>query len=226
MDTLIPKDSDAVIGSLSGFGRLVFRGTLRRLSEVGGMRSYLRGAKVLLKDFGEHAKQLTQRLKGAAEELAAKASRPFLHLPSSATSKEEEARRIAHEDGIKDGLHAPRRRALHILRPLPQPRGEAPGTGDPCAQVPSHLPLPGPSSVRLHQRPGPDLVPVFRPDLRQRPGVAGPADDRSRHRLPAAGQLFHLARRPGAGAEPDGPAVAGRLAGAAGRHCPDPEPLP
>jgi len=104
MDTFIAKHSDAVIGSLSGFDRLVFRGTLRPLSYVGGMKSYLWAAKVLLKDFGEHAKQLTKRLKGASEELAAKAFRPFLYLPSSATSKEEEARRIAHKDGIKDGL--------------------------------------------------------------------------------------------------------------------------
>jgi hypothetical protein len=104
MDTLIAKHLDAVTGSLSGFDRLVFRGTLRPLSSVGGMQSYLWAAKVLLKDFGEHAKPLTKRLQGASEELAAKASRPFLYLPSSAPSKEEQARRIAHEDGIQEGL--------------------------------------------------------------------------------------------------------------------------
>jgi hypothetical protein len=68
------------------------------------MKSYLWAAKVLLKDFGEHAKQLTKRLKGASAELAAQASRPFLYLPCSATSKEEQARRMAHADGMKEGL--------------------------------------------------------------------------------------------------------------------------
>ena len=41
-----------VIGILSGFDRLVFRGSLREICYAGGMRRYLSQAKVLLKGFG------------------------------------------------------------------------------------------------------------------------------------------------------------------------------
>jgi hypothetical protein len=104
MERFIEKHADAVIGTLSGMDRWVLRGTLRPLSHVGGMMSYLWAAKVRLKDFGDHALRLSKRLIGASEETAAQASRPFLYLPSSSTSKEETARKIAEEDGIKDGL--------------------------------------------------------------------------------------------------------------------------
>lgn len=104
MERFIEKHADAVIGTLSGMDRWVFRGTLRPLSHVGGMMSYLWAAKVLLKDFGDHALKLSKRLVGSSEETAAQASRPFLYLPSSSTSKEETARKIAEDDGIEDGL--------------------------------------------------------------------------------------------------------------------------
>ena len=104
MERFIEKHAAAVIGTLSGFDRLVFRGTLRPLAYEGGMKAYLWAAKVLLKDFGDHALRLSKRLIAASEETAARASRPFRYLASSGTSKEEMARKIAMEDGIKDGL--------------------------------------------------------------------------------------------------------------------------
>ena len=104
MHTFLHKHAANVIGVLNGFDRLVFRGTLRRLAFLEGMKSYLWAANVLLKDFGQHVLSVTSLLKKASSELAEKASRPIRYLPSSFTDKEKTARRIAEEDGIKQGL--------------------------------------------------------------------------------------------------------------------------
>ena len=55
MHRFTTKYADRLAGVLSGFDRLVFRGTLRRLSYVEGLRDYLWERKVLLKEFGAHA---------------------------------------------------------------------------------------------------------------------------------------------------------------------------
>jgi len=55
VEAFLSKHANAVIGVLSGFDRLVFRGTLRMLAHRAGMAAYLWGARVLLKDFGSHA---------------------------------------------------------------------------------------------------------------------------------------------------------------------------
>lgn len=104
MDQFISKHANAVIGTLSGFDRLVFRGTLRRLAHSGGMMSYLWAMGILLKDFVSHAETLTRRLKEASADLARRTSRPIRYLPSSGTSKEQIAREIARSDGITEGL--------------------------------------------------------------------------------------------------------------------------
>ena len=103
MNAFLSKHAKEVIGTLSGFDRLVFRGSLRSLVYVGGMKSYLYSTGVLLKDFAAHALDMTKRLKGASLAETKQADRPVTYLPSSKTSKEEMAHKIAEEDGIKDG---------------------------------------------------------------------------------------------------------------------------
>ena len=63
MNSFIQKHQHLVIHSLSGFDRLVIRGTLRNLSYVQGMLVYLSGAKVLLKDFKDHVLKMSRLLK-------------------------------------------------------------------------------------------------------------------------------------------------------------------
>jgi hypothetical protein len=104
MDRFLHKQAANVIGVLNGFDRLVFRGTLRRLVFLGGMKSYLWAANVLLKDFGKHVLFVTSLLKKAPEELAERACLPIRYLHSSATDKEKTARRIAEQDSVKDGF--------------------------------------------------------------------------------------------------------------------------
>nr|WP_294516773.1 hypothetical protein [uncultured Rhodopila sp.] len=65
MQSFINKHAHSVIGTLSGFDRLVFRGTLRFLSHHKGMVGYLYNMGVRLKDFAAHAQEVTGRLRQA-----------------------------------------------------------------------------------------------------------------------------------------------------------------
>jgi hypothetical protein len=104
VEQFVSKHADSVIGTLSGFDRLVFGGTLRMLAHRGGMMSYLYAVGVLLKEFAAHAEALTHRLRDASEALARRTGRPIHYLASSAISKEAIARKIALADGIDRGL--------------------------------------------------------------------------------------------------------------------------
>jgi hypothetical protein len=104
VEAFLSKHANDVIGVLSGFDRLVFRGTLRMLAHHLGMQRYLWAMQVLLKDFASHAEAVTQQLRKASEAQARNTGRPILYLPSSAISKEDCARAIARQDGIEQGL--------------------------------------------------------------------------------------------------------------------------
>jgi len=93
-----------MLGVLSGFDRFVFRGTLRAIAHVDGMKRYLWANHVLLKDFGAHVEQVSQRLKDASLTAARHAGRPVKYLASSETDKDGVARQIAAKDGITEGL--------------------------------------------------------------------------------------------------------------------------
>ena len=94
MNEFVQRHADCVIGTLSGFDRVLFRGTLISLSYVQGMDKFLGSQKVLYKDYGRFAQELSQRLKQHAQELARREGRPFEYLPSSSQRKEDVARRI------------------------------------------------------------------------------------------------------------------------------------
>lgn len=100
----IQRHAKKIIGVLSGFDRLRFRGTLRELAYVEGMKGFLWRAKVLLKDFGKYALGISEQVKQATVELAERNNRPLVYLASSATDKEATARKMAATDGVKEGL--------------------------------------------------------------------------------------------------------------------------
>ncbi len=89
---------------LSGFDRLVFRGTLRITRRRGGLMIYLAAVRVLLVDFAEHALALTQQLKDVSLSLARQIGRPVQYLTSTASNKEAIARLIAVADHVDQGL--------------------------------------------------------------------------------------------------------------------------
>ena len=66
MHEFIAKHHDQIAGTLVGFDRLVFRGTLRSIVHDVGMQHYLRANHILLKEFAAHVDQVTRRLKEAS----------------------------------------------------------------------------------------------------------------------------------------------------------------
>jgi len=104
MHEFIAKHQDKIMGTLSGFDRLVFRGTLRSIAHQEGMKHYLWANQVLLKDFGSHVERVSRQLKQASLAQADSLGRPVKYLPSSQVSKEEIARGIAAREGIRQGL--------------------------------------------------------------------------------------------------------------------------
>ncbi|MCK4343588.1 MAG: hypothetical protein KAY37_17890, partial [Phycisphaerae bacterium] len=74
---------DQILGVLSGFDRLRLRGTLRLLTSVGGMMSFLSLVDVLIKNFMVYAEGLTKRLRQTTEERARTAGRPVRYLPGA-----------------------------------------------------------------------------------------------------------------------------------------------
>ena len=104
MQQFVANHAEHVMGTLSGFDRLVFRGTLRILSKRGGLMTDLSVVRVLLVDFAAHALKLTQQLKDASLLLARQTGRPVQYLTAAARNKEEIARKIAEKDHIDQGL--------------------------------------------------------------------------------------------------------------------------
>jgi hypothetical protein len=104
MERFLKRHGDRVIGILSGFDRVLFRGTLRSISYVQGMEIFLSSQHVLLKDFGRFAERVSARLKAHAEALAHRHGRPFEYLAASSQSKEDRARQILTRDGVTEGL--------------------------------------------------------------------------------------------------------------------------
>jgi len=98
------KYSPLIQGTLCGLDRLRLRGTLRHLYQPTVMEAYLNACRVLIKDFGQFARRLTERLKDKAYALAEQKQRPFQFLNSSQQSKEELARQIQRRDKIDQGL--------------------------------------------------------------------------------------------------------------------------
>jgi hypothetical protein len=104
MHEFIAKHRDKISGTLSGFDRLVFRGTLRSISFPDGLWPYLHANDVLFKDFGSHVDRVSRQLKEASLAEAHELGRPVKYLSSSQVSKEEIAREILAKNGICEGL--------------------------------------------------------------------------------------------------------------------------
>jgi hypothetical protein len=106
MDTFIQKYQPQIKGTLSGWDRFVIRGTIRTLAFVNGMAGYLTRIGRLLKDFGEHAEDMTAQLIEQSIQRAEQLKRPIEYIASPSLRKEDYARSIAEKDGITEGLVA------------------------------------------------------------------------------------------------------------------------
>lgn len=104
MKSFIEKHAKNIIGVLSGWDRIVFRGTLRLVANLAGMNSYLSYLGILMKDFKQYAQEKTAQLIQASVAKAEQAGRPNRYLPSARTDKERVALDIAAHDGVTEGL--------------------------------------------------------------------------------------------------------------------------
>jgi hypothetical protein len=93
-----------VLGILSGFDRLVFRGKLCPLYAPEGMNIYLGANKVLRKDFEEHTRRVTQQVLQASLVDQAKELQRFRYLASCNIDKDAVARNFAAQHQVREGL--------------------------------------------------------------------------------------------------------------------------
>lgn len=106
MKRFIARHAERIIGVLSGFDRLVFRGTLRRICFPEGMMGLLWKRHVLLKEFRDYAQAVTEKMKAASLREAQRLGRPVVYLDSSRTDKEALAKSIAEREKVTQGLVA------------------------------------------------------------------------------------------------------------------------
>jgi hypothetical protein len=104
MDAFVQRHQQDVIGVLSGFDRMRFRGTLRSISYAKGVDQFLGAVGVRYQDFQSYVLGLSQALIDHGEQVAQQAGRPFEYWASSSADKQAEALRIAERDGITEGL--------------------------------------------------------------------------------------------------------------------------
>lgn len=104
MEQFMSKHGERVIGVLSGWDRVVLRGTYRILCSTSGMMYYLSQISLLLRDFTEHAKTMTAMLIDASYEESRRLDRPTLYLSSSKEGKEKRALEFLCESPVDSGL--------------------------------------------------------------------------------------------------------------------------
>jgi hypothetical protein len=104
MQQFISKHQRDIIGTLSGWDRVRFRGTIRMLAYTGGLLGWLNDQRVLFKDFRAFSLALTATLKQSLEAVARAAGRTIRYLASSCLSKEDLVQRLLQREGLSEGL--------------------------------------------------------------------------------------------------------------------------
>jgi hypothetical protein len=103
MKSFLKQHAPRILGILSGFDRLRFRGTFRQLATVRGMTMMVNFSRVLWKDFGAFAEQATQRFRAGVEGMAVEAGRAVRYLASPAIDKEQLVDQLVQEHGVGPG---------------------------------------------------------------------------------------------------------------------------
>jgi hypothetical protein len=104
MKAIIRQLGERVLGVLSGFDRLLFRGFLRCVINPRGLNGYLYGARVPMADFGKHATQVTEQLIDESTRHARETGREIRYVNDSQIRKKDVAWEIAQRDHIDNGL--------------------------------------------------------------------------------------------------------------------------
>lgn len=93
----------SIVGAISGWDRIRFRGTIRWLANTAGINSYLSTRGILLKDFGRWAESITAKVRSLCATQADALGIPMIYLPSASIDKEAYARRIMAERKVETG---------------------------------------------------------------------------------------------------------------------------
>jgi hypothetical protein len=102
MEKFIERHADKIIGTLSCFDRILFRGYLPIMSGA-AMALYLKSQGVRRETVKAFVLEQAARLKAHALDWCTRTGRPYEYL-GNVMRKEEMARKIAERDGIKQGL--------------------------------------------------------------------------------------------------------------------------
>jgi len=102
VNSFVHKHADKITGILGCFDRLILKGYLP-FGYARGMEGFLSRKNILIKDFPKLAKEQSTFVKEHAWRLAEQAGRPVLPVPYK-VRKEDEARKLAQQDGIREGL--------------------------------------------------------------------------------------------------------------------------
>lgn len=102
MQQFIAKFEKDIQGVMSGFDRVLFRGSLRRLTHSLGMKWYLGQNDILCKQYEDHVKGISQKVKQAALAPFKQQNLLVQHVYGG-DDKESIARAFAAEKGIAEG---------------------------------------------------------------------------------------------------------------------------
>jgi hypothetical protein len=114
MEQFIEKYRDQINGVLTGFDRLIFRGSLRRLNHARwdaglkalvatGMEEYLWQNGIRFKDYHDHVKRISERLKRQTVEPLRRQGVPVVFLRDPKADKDTLAREVAAKTNLKSG---------------------------------------------------------------------------------------------------------------------------
>jgi hypothetical protein len=104
VNAFLQKFALLVAGVLQGFDRLVFKGKLRQLYAPDGMHCLLGVNHIPRSDFKAYARNLTAKVLDASLTAHGRELDRYRYLRSSSTDKEQLARAIAAEHGVREGL--------------------------------------------------------------------------------------------------------------------------
>jgi len=193
MERFLQRHASRVLGSISGFDRVLFRGVLRSISYVQGLDWFMGSQRVGFKDFQGFVEKFSAGIKRRAREIAEQAGRPFLYVGSGKRNKQALVRELLAEQPVKEGLicvlscvepcvtfTVRRDREKRQLRLLPRDAT--------CLHFLLLLSRP---RFWPDAYPFAKLVAIEYPGVRERAGVVSPTDAAGGDRLPAEGQLFY-----------------------------------
>lgn len=103
MQQFTARFKDRIQGVVSGFDRLLFRGSLRQLNHPHGMEVFLFMNGILFKDYEKYVKSVSQRVKQASVASALEQKLPVKYLRRGDMDKDKMARQIAAEREITSG---------------------------------------------------------------------------------------------------------------------------